>query len=194
MKTKENVNQFADYATAVIRALPQFLAPGKMAKYANNHRHLKAILNKALNSELLFKENIDYDIPFGEMIKLGNYAKVEDGIDEINYPHIQNGKNEIIFEAVGFPKEKAIETTKVLSYFQKRKIRPANAYELLFFGVSHPDLQKEYMIHSLALGNKLLTPRNALSLSYSEKKRILIRAFSQNCYSTKSRFLAVHLS
>lgn len=198
METKNAVNQYADFAAAVINCLPQFLAPGKMDNYIQNQQLLKKDLDEALNPEMVYRDVLDYSIPFEELVHKGNYYSVEEGINEENFAtksgsSKKNVTKKVVFKVVSFEEEKG--TDEVLSYFKEQNIRLATPYETVYFGCLHPELQKKLMIQCLTTGNKSLFPRNCLCLSYHPKddQRILTMAYYYNSQRRMERgFLGIY--
>ena len=179
---KEEAKEFEDFMAAVKNALPRFLGP-EMKKYINDP-NLGKKLEDFFNHEMYYKNVIDYGISFDQVVSLGKYDKVEEGIDSANFEtKRKTEEKEVIFKLSLFPK--AVNVEDVFSYFKEINIRPVSNYELIWFGFLHPELQKRFMIHSLDQNKKLKDARNCLSLSYytyRDETRMLVKNFFHNEY------------
>jgi len=188
METPEETKQFEDFVAAIKNALPRFLGP-EMEKYTNDPE-LGQKLEDFFNHEMYYRNIIDYGLSFDQVVALGNYDQVEEGINSANYETKRKAeKKEVIFKLSLFPKKVGVED--VFSYFKEKNIRLVSNYELIWFGYLHPELQKRFMIHSLDQNKKLNNSRNCLSLSYYES-RMLVKNFFNNEYrQDKNAFLGV---
>lgn len=175
---KKEEKQFEDFVAAIKNALPRFLGP-EMEKYTNDP-NLEEKLEDFFNHEMYFKDIVDYGLSFDQVVALGNYDKVEEGIDSANYETKRKAeKKEVIFKLSLFPK--AVREEDVLVYFKEKNIRRVSNYELIWFGCLHPRLQKRFMIHSLDQNIRINGARNCLTLSYYES-RMLVKNFFHNEY------------
>ena len=188
METPEEAKQFEDFVAAVKNALPRFLGP-EMKKFIKDP-NLKEKLEDLFNHEMYFRDVIDYGLSFDQVISLGNYDKVEEGINSKNYETKRKAeKKEVIFKLSLFPE--TVSEEDVLSYFKEKNIHQVSNYELIWFGYLHPELQKRFMIHSLFQNKKLNDARSCLSLSYYES-RMLVKNFFQNSYcKDRNAFLGI---
>jgi hypothetical protein len=192
MKTPEEIKQFNDFAAAVINALPRFLGP-EMEKYTNDP-DLKNKLEDFFNHEMYFKDSVNYAIPFDEVISLGNYEKVEDGITAENYDTKKKPETkDVVFKVVLIPE--VMITEKVLTYFEAIKIRLATNYELAYFGYLHPELQKKDMINSLVCSKKMEGGNRSclcLSRQFMRGGRTIVRSPFNDCHPKNRAFLGVY--
>lgn len=188
METPEETKQFEDFVAAIKNALPRFLGP-EMEKYTNDP-NLEEKLEDFFNHEMYFKDIVDYGLSFDQVVALGNYDKVEEGIDSTNYETKRKAAiKEVIFKLSLFPK--TVSEEDVLIYFKEKNIHRVSNYELIWFGCLHPGLQKRFMIHSLDQNKKLKDARNCLTLSYYES-RMLVKNFFQNSYcKDRNAFLGI---
>lgn len=193
METPEEIKKFDAFAATVIKALPRFVGP-KIDEYINKPEILKEILENALNGDMYFKETVNYNYPFNDIVLAGDYKNVEDGINAENYDTKRKGEvKDTVFRVVRIPEE--MEAEQVLKYLESVSVRLASNYELIYFGYLHPELQEKMMIHSLTRSKKIKNdPRNCLCLSYftAKEERALVKSYFRNCYRKNSAFLGVY--
>src|SRR3989344_3384441 len=83
------------------------------------------------------------------MIANGKYDYANSDITSGNFPMTGNGKQEAVVELVHFGRDMASEA--VLKEFEARGLRAATLPELLAFGATYPEKQREFPI--VALGS-----------------------------------------
>lgn len=102
----------------------------------------------------VFPVTVDYTQPLAEMIKAGKYDWFNSGITEKHFPvaKVPTGlptKAEINMELVHF--NRTIRSKDAIAELKKQGLRPATLPELLAFGSTYPDKQREFLI--VALGS-----------------------------------------
>jgi hypothetical protein len=137
-----------------------------------------------------FTVTVNYRQSLEDMIKAGNYDKVNKDITEKFFPFerqstIDTGMNIIKFGADMTSKE-------IFKLFQTYNLRPANAPELLAFGAKYPHKQKSHTIIALndswkmILGNAtIINPKEFAIL------RTLTMCKSVSKWDRHTKFLAV---
>lgn len=109
----------------------------------------------AVVSELLGKltntyhVTVDYAKSLPDMIKAGNYGYANEDITPKKFPIQGEGKVDLEIVLVHFGKD--IESDDVLAELDKLGLRAAVLPELLAFGETHPEVQREFPI--IALGS-----------------------------------------
>jgi len=97
----------------------------------------------------LFPITVDYDSTIEEMVASGKYNWSNSDISSRHFPIGAKGKMEVNIELVHF--NRIMESDEVLREFDKQGLRPATLPELLAFGASYPEKQREFPIsrHSM---------------------------------------------
>lgn len=91
---------------------------------------------------------VDYSKSLDEMIEAGNYDWVNTEITDKHFP-IKRRKKTIDIELVNY--NTSMKSDDILKDLNKRGLRPATLPELLAFGTTHPDRQRDVPI--VALGS-----------------------------------------
>ncbi|OGN09908.1 MAG: hypothetical protein A3C64_00915 [Candidatus Yanofskybacteria bacterium RIFCSPHIGHO2_02_FULL_41_12] len=99
--------------------------------------------------ENCYKVLVDYGQTLQRMIANGKYDYVNSDITSGNFPTTGNGKQEVVVELVHFGRDMASDA--VLKEFEARGLCAATLPELLAFGTTHPEKQREFPI--VALGS-----------------------------------------
>lgn len=92
---------------------------------------------------------VDYAKSLPDMIKAGNYGYANEDITDKNFP--TQGKGAVDLEIVLVYFGKDMDSNDVLSELDKLGFRAAILPELLAFGETHPEVQREFPI--IALGS-----------------------------------------
>lgn len=96
-----------------------------------------------------YKVLLDYGQTLQQMIANGKYNYANSNITSGNFPMTGNGKQEVIVELVHYGRDMA--TDDVLKDLESKGMRPAILPELLAFGATNPEKQREFPI--IALGS-----------------------------------------
>ncbi|MFZ2189513.1 MAG: hypothetical protein WA057_01435 [Candidatus Magasanikiibacteriota bacterium] len=88
--------------------------------------------------------SVDYGKSVKEMVAAGRYDWSNDDINDTNFKVNGNGVVTIDLELVHLNKTASSED--VLSYFEQNGLRPATLAELLAFGATYPEIQREFPI------------------------------------------------
>ena len=99
--------------------------------------------------ENCYKVLVDYGQTLQRMIANGKYDFVNSDITSGNFPTTGNGKQEVVVELVHFGRD--MKSDAVLKEFEARGLRAATLPELLAFGATYPEKQREFPI--IALGS-----------------------------------------
>src|SRR3989338_11533408 len=100
-------------------------------------------------AENCYKVLVDYEQTLQQMIAVGKYDYANSDINSNNFPITGNGKQEVIVELVHYGRD--MTTDDVLKDFEARGLRAATLPELLAFGATYPEKQREFPI--VALGS-----------------------------------------
>src|SRR3989344_4382360 len=97
-----------------------------------------------------YKVFVDYGQTLQQMIANGKYDYANSDITSGNFPTTANdGKQEVVVELAHFGRD--MESDAVLKKFEARGLRAATLPELLAFGATYPEKQREFPI--VALGS-----------------------------------------
>jgi hypothetical protein len=91
---------------------------------------------------------IDYRQTLESMIKAGRYDRVNSDITDKHFP-VSAGDTDVVIELVHLNRDASSDD--VLAELQRRGLRPATLPELLAFGATYPEQQREFPI--VALGS-----------------------------------------
>ena len=133
---------------------------------------------------------IDYGMKLSEMIDAGHYDWKNGDINEKNFPVTGEGTVEVSPELVHF--DRVIGTSEVEAELDKMGLRPATIEELLAFGATYPDVQREFPI--IALGSSWvdrLGRRSVPFLCSLGSRRYLRLVWFDDLWLEFCRFLAV---
>ena len=132
----------------------------------------------ALSGIDLKPSNYEIDIPtnnFEELIKLGNYSKIDNKIIKENFVFPELTKNKVNLEIMDYNKPTTLKTMQEeRQKLESQGFRGANIYEILTFGIQHPEVQREFPI--LAMGSKterVMGYKGILSLQQTNGERHL---------------------
>lgn len=107
---------------------------------------VQGLVAKLTNTYLV---TVDYAKSLPDMIKAGNYGYANKNINAKNFSITGDGKADVELVLVHFGRD--IESDNVLAELDKLGLRPAILPELLAFGETHPEVQREFPI--IALGS-----------------------------------------
>lgn len=133
----------------------------------------------------------EYSKLFVSLLEKGEYGYKNPNITPINFP----GECISQFDAVLFHPNRDISSDDVLRELDEMGFRPATMIELLAFGVTFPDIQRDFPIVELA--SSWVDPdsvRSVGSLSYWAGRRSLRLHGWANDWNANCRFLAVRKS
>lgn len=141
-------------------------------------------------AENCYKVLVDYGQTLQQMIANSKYDYANIDINTDNFPTQGSGQQNVVVELVHFRRGMALEA--VLKEFESRGLRAATLPELLAFGSTYPEKQREFLI--VALGSVWRGRSDDRSVPYlygdgSERKLNLdwdVRRWNDNC-----RFAAV---
>ncbi len=107
-----------------------------------------SIVDASLESERLpsvYSLNVNYDVPFNEMIERGAYQYVSayTKIDLRSVSSLQTGTVRLQVQLMPF---RGISIKDALNELDTTKYRPATLHELLAFGEQYPDVQMRFSI------------------------------------------------
>jgi len=133
---------------------------------------------------------VDYSKSLTEMISAGNYDWVNSDISEKNFPVNGKGQIESNIELIHYGKSMSSED--VIQDMETKGLRPATLSELLAFGKSYPDKQREFPIVALgSVWRNLFGTRFVAFLSSFDSKRLLHLCIWGGGWVESCRFAAV---
>ena len=107
---------------------------------------LAETLRKTAN---VFSVLVNYGRSVADLIAAGNYDWKDRDVNDRNFPTVRSGEARVDIILVHF--NCYISTKDVLAELDKQGLRPAELPELLVFGATYPDLQRQFPI--VALGS-----------------------------------------
>lgn len=126
-------------------------------------------------AENCYKVLVDYGQTLQQMIANGKYDYANSDITASNFPTQGSGRQNVVVELVHFGRDMASEA--VLKEFEARGLRAATLPELLAFGATYPEKQREFPIVALGsvwldrLGDRFVPCLNRLG---SERELFLL--------------------
>lgn len=137
--------------------------------------------------------SVDYGKTVEEMVSSGRYDQKNDNITSKNFPVNGNGVVTLNLELVHL--SRVVNSDGVLSYMEANGLRPTNLAELLAFGATYPEVQREFPVVCLDKEtSSWVHPcgrRNVPYLSRDGSDRMLNLDWFGNDWSAHCRFLAV---
>ena len=141
-------------------------------------------------AENCYKVLVDYGQTLQQMIANGKYDYANSDITSGNFPFTGNGKQEVVVELVHFGRDMA--SNAILKEFEARGLRAATLPELLAFGATYPDKQREFPIVAFgSVWRSRFGRRNVPYLIGSGSQRELNLGWLGNRWSDYCRFAAV---
>ncbi len=140
----------------------------------------------------IFRITVNHHLPLKEMIKAGKYDWVNDDITEKRFPVPAGDMIELDTEL--FHLDCTISSENVLIEMDKKDYRPATIHELLAFGVSYPDVQREFPIVALGSVAEVDGDRYVACLDRDDSVRDLGLDWFDDGWPRRYRFLAVRYS
>lgn len=120
----------------------------KRAKRETLRQIAELIVGKSVSGDI-YPVTVNYDLSFKGMVRAGGYDWVNSDITQKNFPIEGDGTLEVTIELVHF--DRYMTADEALFELDKRGLRAATLPELLAFGETHPDVQREFPI--IALGS-----------------------------------------
>ncbi len=96
-----------------------------------------------------FPVTVDYNLTIEEMVAAGKYDWSNSAISSKHFPSGGKGTSQVQIELVHF--NRTMESDEVLRELDKQGLRPATLPELLAFGATYPEKQREFPV--VALGS-----------------------------------------
>lgn len=150
--SESKIGHIKDLLTPVLRRLLKDDSQAQAIIEAGDtlHEQFSAVVSGLLAKlTKTFMVTVDYARGLPEMIKAGKYDYANDDITAEHFPIVGEGKQGLEILLVHFGKD--MESNDVLSELGKLGLRPATLPELLAFGETHPEIQREFPI--IALGS-----------------------------------------
>jgi|SRR3989338_7706254 len=137
-----------------------------------------------------YKVFVDYGQTLQQMIANGKYDYANSDITSGNFPTTANdGKQEVVVELAHFGRD--MESDAVLKKFEARGLRAATLPELLAFGATYPEKQREFPIVALGSVRRRDVDRVVPYLNGDGSKRLLYLSWIDNRWNGRCRFAAV---
>lgn len=157
-----------------------------LAEFLNNMKEL------ACKNGMKYSVTINYQRTFSEMIEDGKYTWKNGKFNQKNFPIMGDGTVEVDLELVHL--NKPASTKEVDAYLNENGLRPATLAELLAFGATYPDVQRNFPV--IALGSSYLDNKDCRCVPYLDgeindnRRRLNIR-WQGRGWVDRVRFLAV---
>lgn len=149
--------------------------------------HVKALVGKLTN---IFMVTVDYARSLSEMIAAGKYGYANEDITAEHFPITGEGKVDAEILLVHLNRD--ISSENALAELDKLGLRAANLQELLAFGETHSEVQREFPI--IALGSIWQDRDGDRYVPYLDdwldERRLFLRWFGFD-WSALCRFAAV---
>lgn len=110
---------------------------------------VSAVCKNGEMDETSYEVFVDYGQTLQQMIAHGRYDYVDSDISASNFPTQGSGQKKVVVEIVNFGRDMSSE--EVLKEFEARGLRAATLPELLAFGATYPEKQREFS--TIALGS-----------------------------------------
>jgi len=91
-----------------------------------------------------FLVSIDYGKSIEEMVSSGRYDWANDAINSRNFQIVGSGTAQVVPELVYL--NKVVTSEEVLVHMEANGLRPATLAELLAFGATYPEIQRQYPV------------------------------------------------
>ncbi|MCD4693745.1 hypothetical protein K8R62_00060 [bacterium] len=170
--------------------LGELIAQAKSGRV--NRENLQAYLRNPNGSMQagIYPVAIDYAKTIDEMVSAGHYDWKNDDINSKNFSVSGEGVVNVNLELVHL--NKTVSSEDVLIYLEKNEMRPATVAELLAFGATHPEVQREFSI--ICLGSSWVDSDGHRLVPYllrdGSKRYLNLHWFDYDCLEY-CRFLAV---
>jgi hypothetical protein len=102
-----------------------------------------------------YSVSMDYDESVEDLVRSGNYSRVNSEINSPNFPSSETGSAELAMTLVRLGP--GTSPSRLTAQEEKQGLRAATIRELLAFGKSYPELQKEISIVGLGSYRNYLT-------------------------------------
>jgi hypothetical protein len=151
--TAITIEQFREFAAAVIGCLPYGIKPSTLEWWINNRGSLSMALYEALMPDRQFYTIfVNYGRSVEDGIKAGGYDWVSPDITSANFPTARQEKADVRVGAELIHFNRHISTAQVLLELKEMGCRPANIHELLALGEQYPWVQRKFFL-VVALGS-----------------------------------------
>ena len=138
----------------------------------------------------VYSATVDYGKSVEEMVVAGNYDWKNDDINSKNFSVKGEGVVNVNLELVHL--DKGVSSEDALTYLEENGMRPPTIEELLVFGSSYPEIQREFPV--ICLGSSWVDPdgsRRVPDLRRSGSERDLDLGWFGHGWVECCRFLAV---
>jgi len=138
----------------------------------------------------VYSATVDYGKSVEEMVVAGNYDWKNKDINSKNFPVSGEGTVNVNFELIHL--NKGVSSEDALTHLEENGMRPPTIEELLVFGSSYPEIQREFPV--ICLGSSWVSPggdRDVPYLSRDGSERGLSLGWFGGDWDECCRFLAV---
>ncbi len=132
---------------------------------------------------------VDYTMSLTKMISAGKYDRKNSNVNNKNFPRTKSGKFTVEVELLQIYRQTYSES--VLVEMLKLGFRPATLEELLSFGVTNPEVQREFPVVALGSSCVLDGVRHVPYLSGDNLERDLDLDWFASCWGRGYQFLVV---
>lgn len=202
--TEGQLAEFVGAGTKALILIANKLGPEVIRKWANKGEAMEQAFMQALAPEPQAEpakpetttrpatEPLPLPVKYGEVnkqIKAGKYDWANDSINAKNFPTAKTGVAQL--EAVLVHFDRYMESNQVIEELDKLGLRAGDLDELLAFGITYPNKQREFPIVALGSVVQLDGSRCVPYLVYWHGKRRLDLAYWGGRWRGNYRFLAV---
>ena len=143
------IDQFMEFAGAVLRSLPDDLDPTTAQEWIENQESLRDVLREALapdgkSAGNTYPLSVDYGRSVEDGVRAGRYDWANSDINSRNFPTERKGVAEVVVELIHF--NRVISIDEALRELDRMGYRPAEPHELLAFGQKYPEVQREFPV------------------------------------------------
>jgi hypothetical protein len=143
-----------------------------------------------------FRFIVDYTLSLSDMIKAGKYDWVNGNITDANFPRTKGkglavGQSAETIDAELIHFNRDISSDSAVAEMDKMGYRPATIEELLAFGASNPDIQKQFPIVALGSSCVVHGSRRVVYLHGDGSERALDLSWWDDDWRGDYQFLAV---
>lgn len=181
--------QTARFIAAIATSLPEIPAD-VMQGWIENPKALQRALREALCPVVstIYKIVVDYRQTLEQMVAAGCYDRVNSDITAGRFPVMGEGQVELEPELVHIGHD--ISSEAVLVELEKRGLRAGTIAELLAFGATYPEVQREFSIVALGSVAEVDGSRSVAFLIRCDSRRFLRLGWFGDGWGGGCRFLA----
>ena len=146
--------------------------------------------NTARNPRESFPTAVNYDLSVEDAIAAGDYRAVNGSITSRTFSSVRHGQAELQINLIRF--DRRMTSEEVLRELEKEDLRAVELPELLAFGATHPDVQRQFSVVGLgSVWHDRKGYRNVPCLYAASEGRYLDLHWWDDAWYSYSRFAVV---